>query len=105
MGKLIIIAILVYGTYKCTGGGLGTDSIFGPPDTLPLSRYEDVDVSVYFFFPNNDKEYYLGDTRGASGCGDMAYAYAADNQLSRNNNWTYICCTHEADSDCYRKIR
>ena len=76
----------------------------GPPDTLPLDEYDSVDVNVYFYFPDN-KEAYLGETRGASGCGKMAFSYASQHKLSRSDNWSYICCTIEDGSSCYRKIR
>lgn len=72
--------------------------------TLPLSKYDKVDVNVYFYFPDN-REVFLGQTRGASSCGDIAYSYAASKNLSRSDNWSYICCTIEKGSDCYRKIR
>lgn len=83
---------------------MGTDKIFGPPETLPLSRYDDVDVNVYFYFPDG-YEVYLGKTKGASSCGSFAYAYAEEKKLARNNEWSYVCCTIEGDSSCYRKIR
>ena len=104
MRMLILLVGLTYGVYFFTGGGLGTDSIFGPPETLPFSRYDDIDVSVYFYYPD-DTERYLGDVRGASACGDTAYDYAWRNGLRTNSNWTYLCCTHEDGSDCYRTIR
>jgi len=84
---------------------MGTEKIFGPPDELPLSRYEDVYVNVYFYFPEGEKEYYLGRTKGASSCGSMAHSYAYSKGLSGNSEWSYICCTEEGGSDCYRKIR
>jgi hypothetical protein len=28
------------------------DKIFGPPETLPFGRYDDLDVNVYVYFPN-----------------------------------------------------
>ena len=51
MKMLFLLAGLAYGIYLFTGGSLGTDSIFGPPETLPLSQYDDIDVSVYFYYP------------------------------------------------------
>ena len=103
MIRLIIVAALVIGgVYWCTGGKYGTDTIFGPPDTLPFSRYEDVGVNVYFYFPDN-REVYLGATTGASSCQSMAGSYAIRNNVS--SGWGYICCTKEAGSECYRKIK
>jgi len=76
----------------------------GPPDTLPLSKYEDIDVSVYAY-DSQDNEYYLGDTTGASSCGDIAHSWAYDKGFRSSNKWGYVCCTHEDGSSCYRKIR
>ena len=73
-------------------------------DSLPFSEYDNIDVNVYFYFPD-DREVYLGETRGASSCGDIAYSYAESKNLSRSDKWSYICCTIEKGSDCYRKIR
>lgn len=103
MGNLILIAIIIFGVYQCTGGRFGTDKIFGPPDELPLDRYEDMDVSVWFYYPNGIEEY-LGDTTGASSCGSIAWDWARQKEVT-DSEWGYVCCTHEADSQCYRKIR
>ena len=73
-------------------------------DTLPFSEYEKVNVNVYFYFPN-DKEIFLGKTLGASSCGSMAYSYAKSKGFRRTDRWSYICCTIEKGSSCYRKIR
>lgn len=105
MGKIILIIISVFILYKCTGGGLGTAKVFGPPDELPLSRYEDVYVNVWFRFPGGDKDYNLGRTKGAASCGSIAYDYAASKGLGNNSGWSYVCCTEEDGSECYRKIR
>lgn len=72
--------------------------------TLPFSQYEKVDVNVYFYFPSGD-EVFLGETKGASSCGSMAHSYASEKQLSRNRDWSYICCTIQKGSSCYHKIR
>lgn len=76
----------------------------GGDDLLPLSEYDKVDVNVYFYFPDN-REVYLGETHGASSCGDISHSYAASKNLNRSDNWSYICCTIEKGSSCYRKIR
>ena len=73
-------------------------------DSLPFSDYETVRVGVYFYDQNN-REVYLGSTVGASSCGSMAFAHASRQGLSRHDSWSYICCTLENGSDCYRKIR
>jgi hypothetical protein len=79
-------------------------SPLGSGASLPLSSYEDVDVNVYFYFPN-DKEVSLGQEHGASACGAAANAYAREKNMSRSDGWSYICCTIRRDSDCYEKIR
>ena len=79
--------------------------LFGCDDgMLPLSEYENVDVNVYFYFPN-EKEVYLGTTRGASSCGRISHLYAQRENLKRSDKWSYICCTIRKGSQCYDKIR
>jgi hypothetical protein len=106
---LILLALVVWGLYQCTGGGFGLDRVFGPPDELPLSRYEDFTVGVWFTYPGGHSEQgktvYLGETKGASMCGAIARAHASSKGLATNRDWGYVCCTHEAGSNCYRKIR
>jgi len=70
--------------------------------SLPSSKYEDVNVNAYFYYPNN-KEVYLGEMKGASACGDAAYSHASEKNVS--GDWSYICCTIRKGSSCYEKIR
>ena len=70
---------------------------------LPLSQYENVDVNVYFYYPN-DKEVHLGRVRGASSCSALALNYASTHNVS-GSDWTYICCTVRHGSSCYEKIK
>jgi hypothetical protein len=79
-------------------------SFAGCDDSLSTDDYDDVDVNVYFYFPN-DKEVFLGKTRGADSCGSMANSYASRHNLSRGDRWSYICCTIRKGSQCYEKIR
>lgn len=104
MGNVLLLVAAAFLLYKCTGGDFGTDKFFGPPDTLPIERYEDMDVGVWFYYPDGDRADYLGQTRGAASCGDMAADHADFLQIS-HSAWSYVCCTHEGGSDCYRKIR
>ena len=103
MQEIIGLIAAVFLLYNCSGGGYGTDRIFGPPETLPQSRYEDVNVNVLFYFPNGD-EYPIGETKGASSCKAMAWDYARAKNVE-NAMWSYVCCTKENGSSCYRKIR
>lgn len=105
MHILVVVAVIVFAVYKCTGGAYYTDEIFGPPDELPVSRYEDLQVGVYFTMPDGSDTRFLGETTGAASCGDIAYSHAQRLGLDRFSNWSYACCTHENGSECYRKIR
>jgi hypothetical protein len=107
---IILVVLALAAVYWFSGGGFGTDKIFGPPENLPFSRYDDVDVHVIFSFPQRDhpkqgQHYNIGRVRGASACGSVARNYAAQYNLSTNRDWSYVCCTIEAGSSCYRKIR
>ena len=90
IGSIIISASLLSGC---------DDSI----DPLPFSEYEKVTVNAYFYYPN-DQEIYLGQMIGASACGSAARSFARRENIS-SSNWSYICCTVEKGSECYRKIR
>ena len=72
-------------------------------DILPFSKYEDVSVNAYFYFPDN-REIYLGQYKGASACQNAARNYANSKNMS-SASWSYICCTNEKGSSCYRKIK
>ena len=72
-------------------------------DLLPFSKYEDVSVNAYFYFPD-DREVFLGRYKGASSCQVAARNYASSKNMS-SANWSYICCTIEKGSSCYRKIK
>lgn len=98
---LIVSLLLIY---------LGVAFVFDfwpfEPESLPLSKYEDVDVNVYFYYsPPSEREVYLGTARGASSCGNIAYGFAREKGLSRRAKWSYICCTIRKGSQCYEKIR
>ncbi|MDG1287936.1 MAG: hypothetical protein P8P30_10325 [Rickettsiales bacterium] len=101
-GALWLSAFALLGYCQLTGGD-DKDSL-EPPETLPISEYENVRVNVYFYLPN-DREVHLGSTKGTSSCQSKAYRYAESKELGSHSNWSYICCTIEAGSDCYRKIR
>ena len=72
-------------------------------DPLPFSEYEKVTVNAYFYYPN-DKEVYLGQMVGASAGGSAARSFTR-RKIFPSSNWSYICCTVEKGSECYRKIR
>jgi|688.fasta_scaffold1497319_2 hypothetical protein len=110
ISRIILAIIAIFSLYKCTGGRYGTDKIFGPPDELPLSRYETMAITVRFHFPPNRQtgeqfSKYIGDVIGVDACGDLAGEYAYQQHLADNSGWSYDCCTHENGSECYREIR
>lgn len=94
MQFLILIAVVV---------GVYYFFFSGPPKELPLSQYDKIYVDVYFYGPDNDQTY-LGKKLGATQCGDAARRRARTLELGPQD-WSYVCCTYEAGSSCYRKIR
>jgi len=60
--------------------------------------------NVYFYYPN-DKEEYLGEYSGLTGCQSAAYAKAAYLDLPRSSSWSYICCRKTSSSSCASKHR
>jgi hypothetical protein len=66
------------------------------------AELEKAQYNVYFWFPGNDKDYYLGETTGLSTCGSVAHAYASKKDVLRSN-WSYICCLKTSSSGCEEK--
>lgn len=81
-------------------GSYAYDWKYGP---LSTSRYESFDVGVWVTPPAGDVVY-LGITRGATACGQEAWAYALAKAYGPDR-WSYACCTHRNGSTCYEKIR
>ncbi len=65
---------------------------------------ESIFMHTYFYYPN-DKEIYLGRVKGLSVCQRTSYNYAKGKGLDSYSNWSYICCTEENNSNCYRKMK
>ena len=61
--------------------------------------------NTYFYFPDSDKEYFLGVSNGLDECGSLAYDYASSKSMGNNTDWTYICCMKTEDSQCKEKHR
>ena len=68
-------------------------------------QLEKATYNAYFYFPDGNKEYYLGVAEGLSQCGAIAHGYANSKQLSRDSGWSYICCLKTKDSECAEKHR
>jgi len=82
------------------------------PSTDECREYSDftceeiqaADYNIYFSFPSGSQEY-LGQTSGLGSCGDIAWGYAAEKELSANSDWGYVCCMIANGSSCYEKHR
>lgn len=61
--------------------------------------------NVYFWFPNNPDQQYLGEARGLDQCGAVASSYATSKSLGGNDGWSYICCLKTSESECAEKHR
>lgn len=68
-------------------------------DELEAAQY-----NVYFFFPGDQKEYFLGEAEGLPMCGSMARSYAVEKEVT-SSKWGYICCLKTPDSQCAEKHR
>lgn len=70
---------------------------------------EEAEYNVYFYYPSDNSyetsEKYLGQVKGLNYCGSVAFSYAKNENLSRNNSWGYICCMIANGSACYEKHR
>lgn len=98
MPALIVIGLIVFGVYQCAGGAFYTDKLFGPPSSLPFSRYEEMKVGVYFTRLDGRTDF-LGTTTGASLCGAMAHGHARALRIEATD-WNYSCCAYQGGSDC-----
>lgn len=69
------------------------------------SQLEKATYNAYFYFPDGNREYFLGTVVGLPQCGALAHSYASSKQLSRSSGWSYICCLKTSDSECAEKHR
>ncbi|HCM84349.1 MAG TPA: hypothetical protein PKW15_03620 [Alphaproteobacteria bacterium] len=103
MGFLMCIFMAFFLVYHFTGGAFNTDEVFGPPDQLPLARYEEVEVNVLYRY--GDDRHYLGKVIGVTACRDLAYAQAERQNFPEGTTWSYACCTEEGISECDRILK
>lgn len=61
--------------------------------------------NVYFWYPNNSNEQYLGIAKGLDQCGAVASSHANSKNLSRGDGWSYVCCLKTSSSECAEKHR
>lgn len=61
--------------------------------------------NVYFWYPNDSNEHYLGIAKGLDQCGAIASDHAISKNLTRSDGWSYICCLKTSSSECEEKHR
>lgn len=61
--------------------------------------------NVYFWYPNNSNELYLGTAKGLDQCGTIASNHAISKNLTRSDGWSYVCCLKTSSSECAEKHR
>lgn len=66
---------------------------------------ERADFNAYFYFPDNNREEFLGLMKGLSACQRAAGTRAASLNMSRSSGWSYICCKKTSSSNCESKHR
>jgi hypothetical protein len=59
--------------------------------------------NAYFYFPDNNREEFLGLVTGLSACQRAAFARASSLNMSRSSGWSYICCKKTTSSNCETK--
>ena len=64
---------------------------------------ERADFNAYFYYPDNNREEFLGLVTGLSACQRAASARAASLNMSRSTGWSYICCKKTSSSSCESK--
>lgn len=69
------------------------------------AQIEAASYNVLFYFPNGEKEYFLGNVEGLKQCGVVAFNYANTKKLTNNDRWSYICCMNTKTSSCQEKHR
>ena len=89
MTRIIIVTILLFlGWYFFSG-----------------SNDENVQMNVYYYRSSDlSNSLYLGQAKGLSNCQATANR-TAQIENRRSDGWSYICCTIENGSACYRKLK
>ncbi|WP_055726584.1 hypothetical protein [Bosea thiooxidans] len=64
---------------------------------------EKADFNAYFYYPNSQREEYLGLVRGLSACQSAASNRAYSLRMDRSLPWSYICCKKSSKSSCESK--
>lgn len=64
---------------------------------------EKAEFNAYFYYPNSQREEYLGLVRGLSACQASASSRAISLRMDRWVGWSYICCKKTSKSSCESK--
>ncbi len=100
----LISGALFWGTvYAIIAFFLGWWPFDNETNLFNFNNDENISVNAYFYYPN-DQEVYLGQHMGVSACQSAASNFAINKDIL-SSNWSYICCTIEKGSSCYRKIK
>ena len=65
----------------------------------------DTQYNVYFWFEDGSKQYHLGVVDSLDACGAVANKYARSKNLTKSDDWGYICCLKTSTSECAEKHR
>jgi len=76
-----------------------------PDECREYSKYtckelDNAKYNVLFYFPDSEKEYNLGLTKGLDNCGEIAHSFADEKELPKHSKWGYVCCLKTEDSEC-----
>lgn len=64
---------------------------------------ETTEFNAYFYYPDTNREEYLGVVRGISACQSAAAARARSLNMTASTRWSYICCKQTRTSSCASK--
>ena len=64
---------------------------------------EKAEFNAYFYYPNSQREEYLGVVRGLSACQSAASSRAYSLRMDGSAGWSYICCKQTSKSSCESK--
>jgi hypothetical protein len=76
-----------------------------PGSAYSCSQLAEKDFNVFFIFPGDNKEAYLGLAKGLDQCRSTALRYAGEQKLSLGSGWSQVCCLKTTDSECAEKLR
>lgn len=100
MTNIVVCGVLLFLLYQCVTAGDSCREY----SQFTCKEIEEAYYNVWFTFPEDEKPYNLGGTKGLKSCGQIAYDYAEEKRV-QNLNWNYVCCMITETSSCYEKHR